>query len=85
MDRFVRLSDDEQRHYFEQAAERMGLGPQIIEKGFWVCWTLRKLFALPDIGSMFIFKGISRDSHGQTDNKKPAISSGFCTSLDGVG
>ena len=57
MDRFVRLSGDERRRYFEQAAERMGLSPQIIEKDFWVCWTLRKLFALPDIGSMLIFKG----------------------------
>jgi hypothetical protein len=57
MDRFVRLSDDERRRYFVQAAERMGLGPQIIEKDFWVCWMLRELFALPDIGSMLIFKG----------------------------
>ena len=57
MDRFVRLSDGERRRYFVQTAERMGLGPQIIEKDFWVCWTLRKLFALPDIGSMLIFKG----------------------------
>jgi hypothetical protein len=57
MDRFVRLSEDERRRYFEQTAERMRLSPQIIEKDFWVCWTLRKLFALPDIGSMLIFKG----------------------------
>ena len=57
MDRFVRLSDDERRRYFVQAAEQMGLRPQIIEKDFWVCWTLRELFALPDIGSILIFKG----------------------------
>ena len=57
MDRFVRLSSDERRLYFVQTAERMRLSPQIIEKDFWVCWTLRELFALPDIGSMLIFKG----------------------------
>jgi len=57
MDRFVRLSDDERQRYFVQTAERMGLGPQIIEKDFWVCWTLRELFSLPGIGSMLIFKG----------------------------
>jgi hypothetical protein len=57
MDQFVRLSDDERRLYFVQTAERMRLSPQIIEKDFWVCWTLRELFALPDIGSMLIFKG----------------------------
>ena len=57
MDRFVRLSDDERRRYFVQTAEQMGLAPQIIEKDFWVCWILRELFALPNIGSMLIFKG----------------------------
>jgi hypothetical protein len=57
MDRFVRLSSNERRRYFLQTAERMGLAPQIVEKDFWVCWTLRELFALPDIGSMLIFKG----------------------------
>jgi hypothetical protein len=57
MDRFVRLSGDERRLYFVQTAERMRLSPQIIEKDFWVCWALRELFALPDIGSMLIFKG----------------------------
>jgi hypothetical protein len=57
MDRFVRLSNNERRRYFVQTAERMRLGPQVIEKDFWVCWTLRELFALPDVGSMLIFKG----------------------------
>jgi hypothetical protein len=57
MDRFVRLSYDERRLYFIQTAEQMRLAPQIIEKDFWVCWTLRELFALPEIGSMLIFKG----------------------------
>jgi hypothetical protein len=57
MDRFVRLSDNERRRYFEQTSERMGLSPQIIEKDFWVCWTLRELFALPGMGNMLIFKG----------------------------
>lgn len=57
MDRFIQLSDDERRRYFVQTAERMRLSPQIIEKDFWVCWMLRELFALPNIGSMLIFKG----------------------------
>jgi hypothetical protein len=48
MDRFIRLSDDERRRYFVQTAERMRLSPQIIEKDFWVCWTLHELFALPN-------------------------------------
>ena len=57
MDRFVRQSDSERRRYFEQTAERMGLSPQITEKDFWVCWALQKLFALPEVGRLLIFKG----------------------------
>ncbi len=57
MDQFVRLSGDERRLYFVQTAERMRLSPQIIEKDFWVCWTLRELFGLTDIGNKLIFKG----------------------------
>lgn len=57
MDQFIRLSDEERHLYFVQTAERMRLSPQIVEKDFWVCWTLKELFALPDIGSTLIFKG----------------------------
>ena len=57
MDAFAQLPAGERRIYFEQTAARMGVSPQIIEKDFWVCWTLKQLFALPDIGSHLIFKG----------------------------
>ena len=57
MDRFVQLPPAERRTYFEQTAGRMRLNPQIIVKDFWVCWTLRELFALPAIGDTLIFKG----------------------------
>jgi hypothetical protein len=30
---------------------------QIVEKDFWVCWTLKELFRLPEIGEHLIFKG----------------------------
>jgi hypothetical protein len=29
----------------------------ILEKDFWVCWTLKELFRLPTIGEHLIFKG----------------------------
>jgi predicted nucleotidyltransferase component of viral defense system len=29
----------------------------IVEKDFWVCWTLKELFRLPAIGEHLIFKG----------------------------
>lgn len=36
----------------------------ILEKDFWVCWTLRRLFALPDVGEHLIFKGGTSLSKG---------------------
>jgi len=29
----------------------------IVEKDFWVCWSLKQLFALPSFGKQLIFKG----------------------------
>src|SRR5512138_3580661 len=57
MDHFVRLPRDERSLYCVQAAERLRLSPQIVEKDFWVCWTLQALFALPGLGAALIFKG----------------------------
>lgn len=57
MDDFIRQPSEERRVYFEQTAARMRLSPQIVEKDFWVCWTLKELFGLTDIGSTLIFKG----------------------------
>ena len=57
MDEFIRQPSEERRVYFEQTAARMRLSPQIVEKDFWVCWTLKELFGLPDIGGTLIFKG----------------------------
>ena len=57
MDAFAQLPAGERRIYFEQTAARMGVSPQIVEKDFWVCWTLKQLFMLPDIGPHLIFKG----------------------------
>lgn len=45
------------RDAFAIAAERRGLLPLVIEKDFWVCWTLERLFGLPDFGEHLLFKG----------------------------
>ena len=33
------------------------MNPAIVEKDFWVCWTLRELFCLPGWGQSITFKG----------------------------
>lgn len=57
MDAFAKQRESDKQAYFEVASEKKGLPQQIIEKDFWVCWTLKRLFSLPDIGEHFIFKG----------------------------
>ncbi len=50
--------------YFEQAQSRLRLSPASIEKDFWVCWTLWKLFSLPRWNKQLFFKGGTSLSKG---------------------
>ena len=57
MDSVVKMAPEERRLAFIQAEERLGLQAASIEKDFWVCWTLRELARLPDLGGHLTFKG----------------------------
>ncbi|NQT19495.1 MAG: nucleotidyl transferase AbiEii/AbiGii toxin family protein [Planctomycetes bacterium] len=54
---FIALEPSDQRRYYEEAQEDLSLQPASIEKDFWVCWTLRHLFNLPEWGNHLTFKG----------------------------
>lgn len=64
MDAFLRLSAEERREACRIAEERISLRAASIEKDFWICWTLRELFALPGIGKHLTFKGGTSLSKG---------------------
>jgi hypothetical protein len=53
---FLGLPLEERRLYFEQAAQRRGLLPVILEKDFWVCWLLGVLFN-SRYRDVLVFKG----------------------------
>jgi len=57
MDTVLALSAKQRVELFEQTTQRTGIEPVIVEKDFWVCWTLKELFQLPAIGEHLIFKG----------------------------
>jgi predicted nucleotidyltransferase component of viral defense system len=57
MDVFLEMSPGDRRLACTQAEERMGLQAASIEKDLWVCWTLRELASLPDLGTHLTFKG----------------------------
>lgn len=57
MNKFVLLTHKDKRAYFEVAAAHLNIMPQLVEKDLWVCWILKILFSLPDIGEHLTFKG----------------------------
>lgn len=57
MDEFARRSVGDRRAFIEEAANRRDLTPVIIEKDFWVCWTLRRLTTTLEIEDHVTFKG----------------------------
>ncbi len=57
MDNFVRKPAEEQRVFIEEAAAQRDLTPVIIEKDFWVCWTLKRLASAPELEGQLTFKG----------------------------
>lgn len=57
MSDFATLPAPERRLLIEQTAARQGVVPVIMEKDFWVCWTLGRIFSTPDIAQHTIFKG----------------------------
>lgn len=58
MNRVAGLPTAERNELFTLTAERRGLGSTaVVEKDFWVCWTLKRLFEHPALSEQLIFKG----------------------------
>lgn len=55
-DSFLQLPSDDRKAILEKAAQESGKGANVLEKDVWVCWTLEKLVAVPDVPP-FAFKG----------------------------
>ena len=57
MKRLAEHSRDERGVFIQEAAARLGILPAIIEKDYWVCWLLGKIFADPRWEPHLVFKG----------------------------
>ena len=57
MKEFVDLPEERRRLVCTQVGAKLNLSEIAVEKDFWVCWTLRKLFDLPEWGEHLTFKG----------------------------
>jgi predicted nucleotidyltransferase component of viral defense system len=57
MDEFARRGGGDRLAFINEAAARRDVTPIIIEKDFWVCWTLRRLMSVPVLADNLTFKG----------------------------
>jgi hypothetical protein len=59
MDGVAQASPNDRADLFQQAAAQLqpARSPLIIEKDFWVCWTLRRVFEVMCFQPQLIFKG----------------------------
>ena len=57
MDDIARLSATDRADLFKVTGTGRGLTSDMIEKDFWVCWTLKRIFTLPDPPAGLLFKG----------------------------
>ena len=64
MKEFPVMPEDRRRLVCTQAGAQLNLFDVAVEKDFWVCWTLQKLYALPEWGEYLTFKGGTSLSKG---------------------
>jgi hypothetical protein len=57
MDTFITRSETDRRDILEQSAIKRTIRATILEKDFWVCWTLKTLFESEELAPYLIFKG----------------------------
>lgn len=72
MKKLFLLSKDEREGFFRVAADSSSIPLEIIEKDYWVVWTLDRLFSLPELTKHLTFKGGTLDlpCFGGHKNKK---------------
>ncbi len=57
MNNIATLNIEEQANLFNEVAIKKNIPPAIVEKDFWVCWTLGKLFSDSELSKQLVFKG----------------------------
>lgn len=57
MDLVAKLTGAERKELFSETAAKLGMTAAIVEKDFWVTWTLDKIFSNPDLSPNLKFKG----------------------------
>ena len=54
---FPELPREEQLAILLKTASQLGIRVDMVEKDFWVCWCLQRIFAVPELRRACLFKG----------------------------
>jgi len=57
MDRVATMPTNDRAELFRSAGAQMDLDGALVEKDFWVCWTLGHLFDIETVRDVLMFKG----------------------------
>ena len=57
MDKFFTLPNADKKEAFEETGIRQAIPSVIVEKDFWVCWTLQRIFENTQLAPYITFKG----------------------------
>jgi hypothetical protein len=57
MNRIATSDSNIRNELFIRTGAEMNILPGLVEKDFWVCWMLNRLFSIPTIKSHILFKG----------------------------
>jgi hypothetical protein len=58
VDKVARFPAEDRAALFSETGAALGVANGIVEKDFWVCWTLKRLFSLPkNDAPALVFKG----------------------------
>ncbi len=81
MDRIAQAPQDERAELFRRSAGilRPERAPAIIEKDFWVCWALHRLFDVMQFRPHLIFKGGTSLSKAYNAVERFSEDVGLCT------
>lgn len=55
MDLFLKMTLQDRHLAYDEVERKMNLHAVSVEKDFLVCWTLRELFTLPEVGPYLTF------------------------------
>ncbi len=75
MSSFAQWPDDKRRAAVEEGSARLDVLPVIVEKDYWVCWLLGRIFQDAELARNIVFKG------GTTLSKVFAVIDRFAASM----